>query len=61
MRARRRRPGGLRRFSTGTTPKSVAASLRLAELPTAIKLGHNVVRWKASEIQQLIDALPKAG
>ena len=31
------------------------------KIPQPIKLGYNVVRWKASEIQQLIDALPKAG
>jgi prophage regulatory protein len=31
------------------------------KIPQPIKLGYNVVRWKASEIQRLIDALPKAG
>lgn len=31
------------------------------KIPPPIKLSYNVVRWKASDIQRLIDTLPKAG
>lgn len=31
------------------------------EIPPLPGIGYNVVRWKASEIQRLIDTLPKAG